>query len=116
MGGMPAGRYQTGLGDVEVLEDGRLVVAGQRQYLAGAALPITYGVTRIQLAAGVSQRQAIEMASTIPAGLFDLPVGRLAAGAPADLILFRAPQSLEQPLQIVATILGGELVSGSLPS
>src|SRR5690606_36313484 len=35
MAGMPPGRYdQTSIGPVEVLEDGRLVVAGQRQYLA----------------------------------------------------------------------------------
>jgi N-acetylglucosamine-6-phosphate deacetylase len=41
MGGMPPGRYpDTSLGDVEVLETGKLVVAGQRQYLAGAARPL----------------------------------------------------------------------------
>lgn len=41
MGGMPPGRYpNTSLGDVEVLETGKLVVAGQRQYLAGAARPL----------------------------------------------------------------------------
>ena len=37
LAGMPVGRYESVLGSVEVLEDGRLVVAGQRAYLAGAS-------------------------------------------------------------------------------
>lgn len=94
LGGMPPGRYQsTSIGDVEVLEDGRLVVAGQRQYLAGAALPLRRGVTQVMKAAGLSLAEALPLASTMAARLVGLPAGRMEVGAEADLIRFRLPRS-----------------------
>lgn len=91
---MPPGRYQsTSIGDVEVLEDGRLVVAGQRQYLAGAALPLRRGVTQVMKAAGLSLAEALPLASTMAARLVGLPAGRMEVGAEADLIRFRLPRS-----------------------
>lgn len=89
MAGMPPGRYErTSLGAVEVLDDGKLVVAGQRDLLAGASLPIGVGVVNLQRFAGLSLRDAVDMASIVPAKLIGHPVTRLEVGSPADLILF----------------------------
>jgi N-acetylglucosamine-6-phosphate deacetylase len=94
MAGMPPGLYaNTGIGDIEVLDDGRLVVAGQRQYLAGAALPIGVGVANVMRFAGVDLKTAVEMASARPAELIGLAPVRLEAGAPADLVLFDLPNA-----------------------
>lgn len=89
MAGMPAGRYQTsGLGEVEVLEDGRLVVAGQRQYLAGAAAAIGVGVANMIRFTEASLNDAIEMASTLPAKLIGTTTGGFEIGDPASWVLF----------------------------
>ncbi len=118
MAGMPPGRYQnSSLGDIEVLEDGRLVVAGQRQYLAGAALPIGVGVANIMQFAGVDLETAIEMATTRPAQLIKYECGRLEADAPADLIQFKLSDDgdgVTASLAVVATIQAGRLSHGSL--
>ncbi len=112
LGGMPAGRYTTPLGDVEVLDDGRLVVAGQRQFLAGAALPIGYGVANVIRFAGVSLAEAIEMASIRPAQLIGQPPVRLEVGSRADLILFDLDPSVDSrtPLTVRRTIKNGQVV------
>jgi N-acetylglucosamine-6-phosphate deacetylase len=110
LGGMPPGYYETSLGAVEILDDGRMVVAGQRQFLAGAALPITYGVTNVMRFAGVDLAAAIDMSSTSPAQLIGAPPARLESGSIANLILFHIPES--GPLKILATILHGEVVHG----
>lgn len=94
MAGMPPGVYHnTGIGDVEVLEDGKLVVAGQRQYLAGAALPIGVGVANVMRFAGVDLTTAIEMASIRPAELIGQTPVKLEHGAVADLVLFDLPNA-----------------------
>jgi N-acetylglucosamine-6-phosphate deacetylase len=91
MAGMPPGRYSTGLGEVEVLDDGRLVVAGQRQYLAGAAAPIGVGVANLMRYAGLDRATAVELATIRPAILLGLPRDRLNVGSIADFILFDLP-------------------------
>jgi N-acetylglucosamine-6-phosphate deacetylase len=88
MAGMPPGRYETSLGALEVLEDGKLVVAGQRQYLAGAALPIGVGVANVMRFAGADLKTAVEMAACGPASLVNCRSGGLSPGAPADLVFF----------------------------
>lgn len=109
MGGMPPGRYESSsIGAVEVLEDGRLVVAGQRQYLAGAALPLTCGIPNVMQYAGVDLRTAIEMCTTRPASLIQHECGGIATGSLADLILFELPAS--GPVRILMTINHGEQV------
>ena len=106
MAGMPPGRYDnSNIGAVEVLDDGRLVVAGQRQYLAGAALPIGVGVANIMKFAGVDLKTAVEMASTRPAELIQLANGRMELGAPADLVTFRLTES--SGLEVQATVKAG---------
>jgi N-acetylglucosamine-6-phosphate deacetylase len=118
MAGMPPGRYRdTSLGDVEVLDDGRLMVGGQRQMLAGASLPIGNGVANVMRFAGVTLEQAVAMASTRPAELIGADVVRIEPGAPADLVQFDlAGADGQQPLgelQVRATIHHGEVVFGT---
>ncbi len=113
LGGAAPGRYSTSLGDVEVLENGRLVVAGQRQMLAGAALPIGVGVPNMMRFADLSLAAAMDMASVRPAKL----LGRehaLQVGQPADLVCFRLPGADGNgdlgELSVCATVLGGKVV------
>ena len=113
MAGMPPGLHENAsLGKVEVLEDGRLVVPGQRQILAGAALPIGVGIANVMRFADLELATAIGMATSGPAAILGLTPVELAAGAAADLVLFQFPQ--DEPLQVVATISAGELVHGTL--
>lgn len=91
LGGMPPGRYATGLGDLEVLETGKLVIAGQRDILAGASLLLDTCVAQVMRFAGVSLSTAVEMASTQPAKLIGITNHRLDVGCPANLVLFDQP-------------------------
>ncbi|MCO6459379.1 MAG: amidohydrolase family protein [Pirellulaceae bacterium] len=114
MAGMPPGLYQqTSLGAVEVLDDGRLVIPGQRQLLAGASLPLSVGVGNVMRMAGVSLEAAIAMASQRPAELIGLPPVRLQVGDLADLLLFELPA--DGPLQVLATLNAGQVVFGQVP-
>jgi N-acetylglucosamine-6-phosphate deacetylase len=115
MAGQPPGRYETdSLGAVEILDDGRLVLAGQRQFLAGAALPITVGVVNVMRFAGLDLQAAVDMASVRPAALMGGEAAGLAVDAPADLLLFRLPGAdgagRLEPLEVIATILGGQVI------
>ena len=90
MAGKPPGRYETrGLGAVEVLEDGRLVVAGQRQYLAGAAASLLTGVNNVRAFAQVDLATAINMASVQPAKFIGCDLNVWETNAPCNLILLR---------------------------
>jgi N-acetylglucosamine-6-phosphate deacetylase len=105
MGGMPPGRYATSLGEVEVLENGKLVVAGQRDLLAGAALSIEHGIANVMRFAGVDLHTAIDLASVQPARLIGRDHG-LFVGAAAYLVMFRlSPDSGN--VEIVATFTAG---------
>ncbi len=114
MAGMPVGVYHGPLGSVEVLEDGRLVVAGQRSLLAGAALPISVGVAHLVQHMEISLADAVAMASTQPAHMIGLPAADINLGDAADLVVFDLPEpSLEMAVSdliIHKTVLGGEVV------
>jgi N-acetylglucosamine-6-phosphate deacetylase len=113
MAGMPPGEYtNTSVGNIEILEDGRIVVAGQRQFLAGAGLPITHCVANIMRFAGVDLRTTIEMTSLRPAELIGQSPVRLEVGAKADLVAFDVPD--EGPAHVRCTINSGDVVFGSL--
>ncbi len=118
--GLAPGRYAGGLGEVEMLADGRLVVAGQAELMAGATAPIGTGVANVMRFAEVTLAEAVAMASQRPAELLGLPVGRLEVGAPAELVLFDLPQQAgkapDAGLHIRATIKSGRVVFGSLGS
>jgi N-acetylglucosamine-6-phosphate deacetylase len=114
MAGTPPGRYtNTSIGDIEILPGGRIVVAGQQQYLAGAGLPITYGVANVMRFAQLDFRTAIDMASRWPAALIGQPSG-LDAGSPANLVLVDLPRRSTDPITVRATMNAGELVHGTL--
>lgn len=105
--GLPPGRYEiSATGAVEVLPDGRLVVAGQTELMAGAAAPLGTGVANVMQFAGVELREAIAMALHHPAELLGLDPGALEPGQPADLILF----DLDEGFRVQAMIRGGEAV------
>ncbi len=91
LAGLPPGRHRGNLCEVEILPEGRIVVAGQRRILAGAGLPITAGVVNVMQFAGLDLEQAIAMATRNPARLLGLVCGNLLRGDEANLLLFDFP-------------------------
>ncbi len=88
LAGLPPGRYATELCELEILPEGKLVIAGQDQLLAGAAAPIGTGVANVMRFAGVDLATAVSMASHHPARLLGLSENHLLPGDPADAVLF----------------------------
>ena len=111
--GCPPGIYENKLGKSELLANGKLVVAGQRELLAGSAQGTDTCVAKAMAFAGISLKQAVDMASRNPARLLGHEVGRLRRGSLADLMLFRLSDD-RQRLEIEATIASGELKFGKL--
>jgi len=105
LAGSPPGRYSSTLGDIEVLESGKLVIAGQRELLAGASEPIGTGIANVIRFAGVSLTEAVRMAVHHPARLLGTEPGDLRPGDPADLVLF----DLDERFNFRATIVGGQM-------
>jgi N-acetylglucosamine-6-phosphate deacetylase len=115
LAGCPPGRYSEGAIDVEILDDGRLVVAGQRQYLAGSGHETDYCVARAIEQAGLSLREALDCAGRNPAVLLGCEEIRLRRNARADLILFHWNKPGD-PLRIETTVIAGEVQHGELPA
>ncbi len=119
LAGLPPGEYDSSGCRLEILPDGRLVIAGQRQLLAGASRPLGAGVVNVMRFAGVSLAQAVAMATRNPCRVLGLRVDRLQVGAAADLVVFRLPEpGSDEPaaeLDVVATVLQGQVVHGQLP-
>lgn len=114
LAGLPAGRYTSSGCELEILADGRLVIAGQDQLLAGASLPIFHGVGNVMRFAGVDLTTAVAMAATTPARMIDVPCGGLRPGDRADLVLFDLDAASR--VTVRATIVGGETVYGRVSS
>lgn len=118
LAGLPAGRYTSSGCEVEILPDGRLVIAGQDQLLAGASRPIGAGVVNVMRFAGVGLESAIDMASRQAAELLGQPTIRLRPSDPADLILFDLPDPFAREpvsgLDVRATLAAGEVVHGRI--
>ncbi len=112
MAGLPTGRYQTELCDLEILPTGKIVLAGQTQLLAAASSPLGVGIANVMRFAGVSLREAVEMASTQPAALLGRSDHRLAIGARANLTLFDV-DPVTQDIAVRQTIVGGEPAYGA---
>ena len=118
MAGLPPGRYATELCELEILADGRLVIAGQDQLLAGASRGIDAGVANVIRFAKLDLATAVEMATNRPAGLLGLPANRLRPGDAADLVLFNYNPdgtAAVARLDIRATIAGGLTSHGQPP-
>jgi N-acetylglucosamine-6-phosphate deacetylase len=88
LAGTPPGCYRNALGEVEVLPDGRIVVAGQRALLAGAASSLATGVWHIRQAAGLTLAEAISLVTEQPARAMGWPVRQLRPGEPDDVVCF----------------------------
>jgi N-acetylglucosamine-6-phosphate deacetylase len=106
--GLPAGEYTTPKGDkVELTPEGMIMYPAQN-VLYGSASPITKGVGNVMKVTGCELKQAIQMASTNPALLYNLnDRGEIKTGKRADLILFTVDDS---KINIVKTIVEGEVV------
>jgi N-acetylglucosamine-6-phosphate deacetylase len=102
MAGLPPGEYDTQLCRLEILPEGRIVIAGQRQLLAAASAPLPVGVWNVVQFAGVSLNEALAMATTRPAALVGHRPGGFAPGDPADFVLFRSRSSfaVEQTIRV----------------
>jgi N-acetylglucosamine-6-phosphate deacetylase len=113
MAGLPAGEYSTDFCRIEILADGRIVVAGQRQMLAGAARPIAAGIANAMRFAGVDLAAAVDMATSAPLRVIGLPSVELTVGQPADVVLLRLQRDREGlpcEVTIERTIAGGQVV------
>lgn len=97
--GAAPGSYRLGELDVELTADDRVVLAGKDK-LAGSALRMNRAIANAMRIAGVSLRDAVQMASTNPARLIGLP------DRANDKVVFRNGD----PLQIEAVYIDGEKV------
>ncbi|MFI7062812.1 N-acetylglucosamine-6-phosphate deacetylase [Kribbella sp. NPDC050124] len=88
VGGQSPGCYETAVGgDVELTDDGRLLVRGT-PYLAGAAAPLKDGVG--WAAAAFSLPEALTMATTNPGRIVGGMTGQLRPGTPmSSVVTFR---------------------------
>ncbi len=111
--GCPPGVYENTLGRSEILPDGKLVVAGQTELLAGSAQETDTCVANAVSFAGVTLKEAVDMASKNPAKLLGLDIVRLRRGSLADLTMFHFGHDGGK-LEIVATIASGDLEYGSI--
>ena len=111
--GCPPGIYENQLGRSEILESGKLVVAGQQELLAGSAQETNTCVATVMALAGVSLKDAVDMASQNPARLLGLEVVRLRRGSLADLAVFRVARN-GRGLEIETTIAGGDVKFGTV--
>jgi N-acetylglucosamine-6-phosphate deacetylase len=108
--GRPPGRYKLGELDVELTEEGRVVLAGQDR-LAGSALRMDRGVENLMRLAGLPLASAVQMATTNAARAGKVP-GRangLAPGDRADLVEFRFDREAGR-LEIARTWISGRQV------
>ena len=106
--GSPPGRYRVGELEVDLLPEGRVVLAGGDR-LAGSALRMDRGVENLMALAGIPLADAVRMATTNAARAGSVP-GRsegLAAGDRADLVRFRCESGR---IEILETWLAGRKV------
>jgi N-acetylglucosamine-6-phosphate deacetylase len=110
--GAEPGRYRLGEIDVELLPDGRVVLAGQDR-LAGSALRMDRGVENLIRLVGLRLCDAVTLATANPAKAGNVPgrMNGLAAGDRADLVQFRFDAQAVK-IEIVGTWLSGRRVFG----
>ena len=107
LAGMPPGLYDQPIGgQVEVMDNGRICVAGT-PYLAGAGQPLAASVGLAMAAAGLPLADALRLATRNP-GRFVGGRGTLDVGACADLMTFRLTSTND--LKIESVLVAGEEV------
>lgn len=108
LAGLPPGRYDQWDSEFEVLPGGKVVVPGT-PYLAGSGSFLDACVSFVLRHAGVSLRDALDMASARPRELLGLPPVKLEPGCAGDLIVFdHAPDG---GLVIIHTLVSGAVTS-----
>lgn len=108
--GAAPGRYRLGTVEIELLPEGRVVLAGGDR-LAGSALRMDRGVENLVRLAGIPLADAVRMATTNAALAGNVP-GRtagLAAGDRADLVRFRWDG---KRVEVLGTWMSGRRVFG----
>mgnify|MGYP006416097503 CR=1 FL=1 len=115
LAGCPPGVYDEGTMKVEILGDGRIVIAGQQQLLAGSSLETDTCVSNAMQMGGVSLSEAVDMAGRNPARLLGFEEIRLHRGSRADLMLFHYAGAGSK-LEFVATLAAGAVRFGEIPS
>ena len=113
LAGCPPGVYRIESGAVEILPEGKIVVASNPQFLAGSAQLTDACVAHAISAAGLSLRDAWDMASRNPARALKLEEHRIARGSRADLVLFDFAGPGDR-IRVRATVAAGELRFGTL--
>jgi N-acetylglucosamine-6-phosphate deacetylase len=106
LAGLPAGRYRQWDQDFDVLPEGKILVANSG-YLAGSWAFTDQCVGNVIRFAGVSLREAVDMAGARPRELLGLAPRALAPGCPADLVLFDWAEGGE--VVVRATLVGDTL-------
>ena len=113
LAGCEPGVYDYHGGKFEVLEDGPIVIAGQRQFLAGSGQQTDVCVANAVEMAGLSLGDACDLAARAPARLLGKEVVRLSRGSRADLMLFQY-RGGDSRLNVLTTIASGDVRFGSL--
>ena len=113
LAGCEPGLYSEGSIDVEVLEEGPIVIAGQRQFLAGSGVETDTCIRLAREMTSLSWKECWEMASLNPARLLGFEQIRLLRGCRADLVQFRE-HGVQNRLEIVSTIQNGTLHWGEV--
>lgn len=114
LAGCPPGLYREGSIEMELLDDGRIVLAGQRQLLAGSTLETDGCVSACLEHTGISLAEAVDMAGKNPARLLRREEVALSRGSRADVILFTYAGKGDR-LRVQATIAAGNLRYGEIP-
>lgn len=112
LAGCSPGIYDYHGGKFEVLEEGKVVIAGQRQYLAGSAVQTDVCIAEMIRTTGCSLAEAWQMATENPARLTGVECAKLEVGASANLVVFRDVQTSGN-LVISKTIADGREVFGT---
>lgn len=108
LAGSPPGIYDFEGNQFEVLESGKVVVAGQSQYLAGSGVQTDVCVATMMQMTGCSLAEAWQMATINPARLTGVKCAALEAGQPADLVLFECHPK-QGRLEVLQTISNGQV-------
>jgi N-acetylglucosamine-6-phosphate deacetylase len=87
LAGLPPGRYREWEQDIEVLDNGKIIVRGT-PYLAGSGVFTDHCVGTALRFTGIRLDEAVDMASARPRQLLGLPPQPLDVGAQTDLVLF----------------------------
>ena len=99
LAGLPPGDYGPG----SVHPSGKIVLA-ETHYLAGSNQPLEIGLNNFMAATGLPLADAIDAVTTRPARLLKKPEPTLAAGQPANFIVFRLTDAGEGAAPVVSLV------------